>query len=125
MSKDISLVKNSRFLSKIDCDPAISLTVDHVSEENVSPDGLGKTMKYVAYFTDCDKGFVLNWTNSQKIAQLTRINDMDEWTGCTVELQHDPDIVYAGKIVGGIRVKGATSPSVPEPDFAQDNAFLE
>ena len=79
MSRDIKLIKNSRFLTKFDVDPEVTFTIRKVAEENVAMEGVPEELKFVVYFEEHEKGLVTNWTNAQLIAQITGSADMDEW----------------------------------------------
>ena len=105
---DITEFKNSRFLTKHDCDPPITVTVERILKENVAPDGMPEALKGVAYFSDHDKPLVLNWTNLQKIARLVGTSNTDDWSGVKVTLFHDPDVSFGTETKGGIRVQSAT-----------------
>jgi hypothetical protein len=52
----------------------------------------------------------LNWTNAQVIANISGSEDMDEWHGHRIEIYDDPTVMYAGKLVGGIRIRPARTP---------------
>ena len=112
---DISEFKNSRFLTKHDCDPPITVTIERILKENVAPDGMPETLKGVAYFSDHEKPWVVNWTNLQKIARLVGTTRTEDWRGIKVTLVHDPDVAFGSEIKGGIRVQSATR-YVPEFD---------
>ena len=121
MSRDISLIKSSRFLAKSDVDPEITLTVREVVEENVAMEGAPEEIKFVVYFNEHEKGLVANWTNAQLFAQITGSTDMDQWTGHRVTAYHDPSVSFGGKLVGGIRIK---APMVARPVAAQSEPPL-
>lgn len=58
---------------------------------------------------------VLNSTNGQIIAQITKSEDTDDWKGWKIVLYDDPNVSFGGKLVGGIRVRA------PRPNIAQPN----
>ncbi len=97
-------IKDSNFLTKEDCEPAIKVTVSHCVEENVAMANQPARMKYVVFFKELQKGMVLNLTNFQRIVQVSGIPDTDNWQGVQITLFNDPTVDFGGKLVGGIRV---------------------
>ena len=63
----------------------------------------------------CEKPLALNATNGQIIAQITGSDESDDWAGKQVVLFHDPNVSYAGKLMGGIRVRAANIPQAAAP----------
>ena len=97
-------IKDSNYLTKEDCEPAIKVTIDRCVEEDVSMANQPAKMKYVVYFEGQEKGMVLNLTNFQRIVQVSGRDDTDNWKGVQVDLYNDPTVDFGGKLVGGIRV---------------------
>lgn len=97
-------IKDSNFLTKEDCEPAIKVTVSHCVEENVAMANQPVRMKYVVFFKELQKGMVLNLTNFQRIVSISGIPDTDNWQGVQITLFNDPTVDFGGKLVGGIRV---------------------
>lgn len=97
-------IKDSNYLTKEDCEPAIKVTVSHCDEEDVSMANQPTKMKYVVYFKEQEKGMVLNLTNFQRIVSLCSKDDTDDWQGVQFTLYNDPTVDFGGKLVGGIRV---------------------
>lgn len=106
-------LKDSKFLTKEDADPAISVTITGWRETDVSLESQPTKMKYVLEFKEIGKPLVLNNTNGQRIALLTGKDEFDEWIGFTITLFNDKMVEFGGKMVGGIRVH------VPQPDLPQ------
>jgi hypothetical protein len=113
----------SKFLKKEDFATPKALTVGSCTLEEV---GQGD-QRWVIWFNEESKGLVLNVT---KIRQLEAAygNDSDYWTGKKVRLSHDPNVAFAGKIVGGIRLETqksqAAAPVVEkDADFDDDIPF--
>ncbi len=118
MTRNISMIKSSRYLRKEDADPEITVTIREVAEENVSMEGAPDEYKFVVYFEGQEKGVVLNWTNAQLTANAVGTSDMDQWPGKSITLYHDPNVSYGGKLIGGIRVKAAQqAQTLVEPNF--------
>lgn len=100
----------SNYLAKEDLPPAgqsKTFTIRDVLMETMP--GETKEEKPVMYFSDEEKSFVLNITNFNLIAEIYG-DDSDNWRGRQITLHIDPNIQYAGKRVGGIRVRGAIAP---------------
>lgn len=96
------------------------VTIDRVE---VEPVGRGKEMKPVIYFTNKQKGMVLNKTNSKKIADIAGSPDTDDWHGVQVKL-FATEVDFQGETVEAIRIKAPTAtrtkaapPPPPEPEY--------
>jgi hypothetical protein len=102
----------SKYLKKEEFDTPTVLTIKDCSLEEVGKD----ENRWVLFFRERTKGLVLNVT---KIRQLEAAygEDTDDWNGKKVRLSHDPNVAFAGKIVGGIALtmpKGAAAPPAPK-----------
>jgi hypothetical protein len=109
----VSELKESKFLRKEDCGAGILVTIRSVHQANVAKEGAPEEMRWVMSFDETDKPMVLNSTNGQIIAQITRSEESDAWTGVQIVLYHDPNVSFGGKLVGGIRVRAPRKPGVP------------
>src|SRR5438045_98513 len=103
----IDELKNSRFQKKEDCDRPITVIIDHLDKRNVAELGEKPEFKWCLFFRNGIKPMVLNSTNAQLIARLLGSKNSDDWIGKDIELYHDPNVTYAGELVGGIRVRKA------------------
>lgn len=88
------------------------VTIDRV---DVEPVGRDKEMKPVLYFKGKEKGFILNKTNSRKIAELTGSKDTDDWGGCQIRL-YATETEFGGETVECIRIKAAGAEKKPKPE---------
>ena len=121
----ISQLKSSNFLTKEDVGRGALLTIKEVTQENVAKTGAPEELKYCLHFVEADKPMVLNSTNGQLIAKITGSEDSDGWAGKKVVLYNDPNVSFAGKVVGGIRIRAPkqqtqpsqAAPTSPEPTF--------
>ena len=78
-------------------------TIEDVRIETMPGDN--KDEKPVMYFKNGSlKPFVLNQTNWTIIEEVYG-DDSDNWRGQTIELYVDPNIMFAGKRTGGVRVR--------------------
>lgn len=105
MSPTVDDLKSSSYLTKSDVQPPKLLTIKEWKKEDVSMENQPASMKYVLYFEEEEKGLVLNNTNGKRIARVSGSVDFDNWPGTKVVLYNDPDVEFAGKTVGGIRIR--------------------
>lgn len=112
----ISEMRESKFLKKEDVGRGTLATIASCQQFNVAMEGAAQEHKWCLTFHELDKPLVLNSTNIQLCAQICGSEDTDHWTGKKIVLYTDPNVSYAGKLVGGIRVR-APKPSavVPPP----------
>lgn len=67
--------------------------------------------------------FTLNKTNCSEIAAICG-DDCDGWVGKSVVLMHDPTVMYAGKRIGGVKLRVADAPKQKGlTDDATDSPF--
>lgn len=105
----VSQLKESKFLKKEDVGTGVVGTIREITQENVAKQGAEPEMKFCLHFDEWDKPLVLNSVNGQLIAQIVGSEETDHWMGSQVELYEDPSIMFAGKLVGGIRVRAPGS----------------
>lgn len=91
-------------------DRRVVVTIKNVVIENVADESKPEN-KPVLYFQGKDLGLVLNKTNADTITEITGTDETDHWGGHQICLYVDPNVSYAGKKTGGIRVM-----SVPRGD---------
>jgi hypothetical protein len=104
----------SKFLKKEDVGGGVLLTVESVIQKNVAQQGADPEMKWCMTFEENDKPLVLNSTNIQLCQKIFNSDDTDDWTSQRIVLYTDPNVSYAGKIVGGVRVR-APKKTAPAP----------
>lgn len=107
----VSDLKHSRYLAKEDCGPqGLKLIIGGWEEQDVSMESEPTDFKHVLNFKGMDsagkaiKSLVLNLTNGERIQAVTGSDDLDDWIGHEIVLFNDPDVTFAGKRVGGLRV---------------------
>lgn len=115
----ISKYRNSKWLKKEDVaqldEQERIVTVEAIVEEQVGDD-----IKPVVYFKGIDKGWAINMTGLEALSEMTESQDTDDFVGIRVEIYVDPDVRYAGKRVGGIKIRVAPlrkPPKGPGDDF--------
>lgn len=101
----ISGLKQSKFLTRADVGRGKLVTIQRVFQENVAKEGAPEEMRWCIEFGEAEKPMVLNSTNGQIIASITKSEETDNWTGCKIVLYDDPNVSFGGKLVGGIRVR--------------------
>ena len=111
----ISEMRESKFLKKEDVGRGVLATIAGCQQHNVAMEGASPEHKWCLSFHELDKPLVLNSTNIQLCAQICRSDDTDHWTGKRIVLYTDPNVSYAGKLVGGIRVRAPKPSATPPP----------
>jgi hypothetical protein len=100
-----SEMRESKFLKKEDVGNGMLMTVAGCEQYNVAKEGAPPEHKWCLTFQETDKPLVLNSTNIQLCEAIFGNDDTDQWVGKNIVLYTDPTIMYAGKVVGGIRVR--------------------
>jgi hypothetical protein len=103
--KSYKAYSDGNFLRKADVDPPQVWTITDVQERVVAAPGKPSTTKLVLFFDGSKKGLVLNIANGDVLFDLTGHDDPEEWIGTQVQLYVDEDVAYAGKRVGGVRLR--------------------
>ena len=91
------------YLKKEDIDGARIVTLTDVWSEAVLSAG---RKKLVVSFREFEKPLILNKTNIKRFARIFGTGDTKAWRG-PVTLYVEPGVEYAGRVVGGIRVRPA------------------
>lgn len=111
----ISEMRESKFLKKEDVGRGVLATITGCDQQNVAMEGAGQELKWCLHFSELEKPLVLNSTNIQLCAKICGSEDTDHWTGKRLVLYVDPNVSYAGKLIGGIRVRAPKPGAVPPP----------
>lgn len=119
----ISGLKQSKFLTRNDVGEGILVTIKELFQENVAKEGAPEELRYCLSFVEHEKPLVLNNTNGQIIAQITKSEETDTWPGHKIVCYDDPNVSFAGKLVGGIRVR-APRIQAPKPAAAPTHGML-
>jgi hypothetical protein len=101
----ISEMRESKFLKKEDVGAGALMTIEGCEQHNTAKEGAPAEHKWCLTFAESDKPLVLNSTNMQVCALICGSDDTDDWIGKKIVLYTDPNVSYAGKITGGIRVR--------------------
>ena len=110
-------LSSSRYFSRKDLPEPVVGTISSVKHENIAMESDEEKMKYVMYFEEHTKGFVLGPTTGGQIEEALGSDDSDDWIGKQVELYVDTNVMMKGKKVGGVRVRAVTgsAPAQPPP----------
>ena len=100
-----SEMRESKFLKKEDVGAGVLMTVESCVQHNVAMQGAEPEMKWCLSFAEADKPLVLNSTNIQLCERVFGSDDTDDWVGKKIVLYTDPNVSFAGKVIGGIRVR--------------------
>lgn len=99
------------------------LTIGRIAQENVAQEGQPQENKCIVYWVEAEKPMVLNATNAQIIADITGIEDNIEhnWPNTRVVVFNDHNIMFKGKLTGGIRVRAPKQQTGQQqaPGFSQ------
>lgn len=112
---NVSQLKQSRFLTRHDVGRGILVTIKGLHQENMSKEGMPEELRWVMDFQETDKPLVLNSTNGQICASILKSEETDNWIGHKIVLYDDPNISFAGKLTGGIRVRAPRNQPAPAP----------
>ncbi len=107
-----SEMRESKFLKKEDVGKGALGTISGCVRKNTAMEGADPEHKWCLTFEQFDKPLVLNMINTMTIEQILGSDDTDKWIGKTVVLYEDPSVMYAGKMVGGIRVRAVKEGAV-------------
>jgi hypothetical protein len=106
--KSYKAYSDGQYLKKEDVSPAQVWTIKDVKEQTVTTPGKEPKTKLVLFFNETKKGLVLNISNGDVLYEMTGTDNPEEWIGTRVELYVDDSVTYAGKKVGGIRLRKPT-----------------
>ena len=110
-----STMSESKYLKKEDLDEQGNLcTIKEFKKQNVAQEGEDPENKYVMFVHEFQKGLVLNATN-RAILEKVYGGDTNDCIGNAIVLYVDENVSYAGKIVGGIRLRAPRGKAKPAP----------
>ena len=118
---NINDMKPSKYVKKEDVGNGVIVTIDHLTQENVAMDNQEADMKWVMHFKEDIMPLVMNWTNIQLCAQVCGSEDTDNWIGKEIVLWNDPNVSFAGKLTGGVRIR-ARQQTAPKPAPARSDS---
>jgi len=102
----VESMSESKYLKQADVDGDLLVTIAKIGKVNLAKEGDEPEYKWAMRFDELDKPLILNATNIKRIARACNSQETDDWIGKKIILYVDPDVEYAGNVVGGIRAKG-------------------
>jgi hypothetical protein len=99
----------SDYIKGSEVERPVLFVMSHVDMRDVGDD-----LKPVLFFIGQEKGMVLNKGNAQTISEAYGENT-EGWQGKQIVIYFNPDVMYAGKRTGGIRVRKPKVASKPAP----------
>jgi len=96
----------SKYLKQGDVNDEMIVTIEKVGRGNIAKEGDEPEHKWMVRFQEFKKPMILNSTNIKRIAKACGSEETEDWTGKQVTLYVDPDVEFAGNVVGGLRIKG-------------------
>lgn len=117
----------SKYVKKEDVDNPVLWTIKGFDQQNVAPPGETPEHKWICYFEDFPKGLVLNVTNLQILKAV--YGGPNDAIGRPIVVYNDPNVSYAGRLVGGVRLRAPKQKPAPQrshpiensPPFNDDN----
>lgn len=103
----------SAYLGKEDLPVAKTVRLTGVQPETIPG---SNRRKLVAQFEGVEKRLILNSTNIAHLASLFGTHNTAGWRG-EITLYVDPNVTYAGRQVGGIRIKDERPAPSPNPSY--------
>ena len=107
------------YLKKEDIDGPMTATLTDVWSEAVLNAG---RKKLVVSFREFEKPLILNKTNIKRLARIFGTGDTTAWRG-PVTVYVEAGVEYAGRVVGGIRVRPAEAKSEPRGDAPEQRSY--
>ena len=103
---DKAVPKQSKYLTKEDCDPPLLVQIFNVTTDQVEGDHAVEE-RAVLHFHGDVKPMILNNTNKELLKAITGATTVGQLKNQQVVLYNDPTIMFRGKITGGIRIRAA------------------
>lgn len=114
----------SKYLRKEDLTGPITATILHIELGDVGTEE-NKDTKPIMSFRESDiKPMVVNSGNWDTCAELFG-DESDGWTGKQIEIYVDPNVKYAGKKVGGLRIRAIAGLNAPTSTKSNTDATTE
>jgi len=96
----------SKYLKQSDIPDPVIVTVQGVKQVNMAKDDEAPEYKWAIKFREFEKPMVLNSTNIHVAAKVFGSDDTDNWRAKEIILYTDPNVSFAGQVVGGLRFRG-------------------
>ena len=92
-------------ISTTDVPSPVLYTIKDVQQLNVAGSGKPAEVKWCLLFEESERPLVLGQVNLQLAEQAMGSGDTDDWIGRKLVLYTDPNVLFAGRLVGGVRVR--------------------
>jgi hypothetical protein len=102
----------SKYLSKEDVPQAVSVSIARISKTEIGDEENPK-LKTIIEFNGFEKPMILNATNWDTL-EAAYGEESDGWIGKACEVFTDPNVMYAGKKTGGLRIRVRADWTFPE-----------
>ncbi len=102
---DIDAMAPSRFLKKAHLQKPRLATIKVVQTENVAPQNRTPDIKPVVYFEEFTEGVPVGKEQREQLKMIFETSNTDLMKGRQVVILVDPNVVYGGQRVGGIRFR--------------------
>lgn len=112
---NINQMMPSTYLKKEDVMQPALVTIRRFTQENLAQQNAPEELKWIMHFAEFDKGLVMNPTNLQLAALALGSEETDHWIGKQIVLYTDPNVSFAGKPVGGLRLRAMKRKAQPAP----------
>ena len=110
----ITDMMESKYLKQGDiADGEAVVTIKKVGKANIAREDEPAEYKWLVRFAEFERPMVLNRTNIEALGEILG-DESDDWIGQSVVVYVDENVSYAGKRVGGLRIKAVRkSPNAP------------
>lgn len=116
----IGEMMESKYLKQSDVEDEVIVTIAKIGKGNIAKENDEPEYKWMIKFNEFKKPMVLNSTNIKRLARACGSEDSDDWAGKQVVLYVDPDVEFAGNVVGGLRIKAVRQePAEPRRQAAK------
>lgn len=105
----------SKYLKQADVPDPVIVTIQGVKQVNMAKEGEEPEYKWAIKFQEFKKPMILNSTNIHVAAKICGSTETDEWRGKEIVLYTDPNVSFAGQVVGGLRFRGQEKPPQRAP----------
>ena len=109
---DDAVPRQSKYLSKEDCDPPILVQIAYLAQDEIKVDNDAVENRGVLYFHGDIKPLILNATNRDILKAMLGVTSAGQLKNQQIVLYNDLTVVFRGK-VGGIRIRSAQQQVTP------------
>ncbi len=111
---NINSYRKARWLRKEDVS-ALSAAQRRTVIDRIVDEEVGDDTKPVCYLRGIDKGWPINMTALETLAEHSKRDDTEAFAGIPVEVYVDPSVTFQGQRVGGIKLRPLAKPAPRVP----------